>query len=375
MPIYGAEMTTFFDAVTSQDLARGAVFLGTGGGGDPYVGELFLRKQLAAGLQPRLVPVESLPDDAFVAAVAGIGAPTVLVEHLVSETALRTLLKHAETLYGRPLTAIISAEIGGANAMFPLAISAMTGLPVVDGDGVGRAVPHIEMTTFSIHGCPACPAVLADDLGNHAVVHATDDRTAEAMTRALTSALNGCIYGVLYPMSGADVKRSAVRGTVTQALEIGRHIRLARRAGNDPVAQVVRFLNGAGDGRHAKLLFAGKIADVIHETRDGFHWGQATIEAIGDRDNRMVVEIQNEFLVARHNGTTVAVVPDLLSILDTETAEPLTAEMLRYGARVSVVAYGAPAVLLTPESLKVVGPQQFGLPDTWKPFTNEDEAS
>ncbi|MFM0047336.1 DUF917 domain-containing protein [Paraburkholderia sediminicola] len=367
-------MTALFDAITSQDLARGAVFLGTGGGGDPYVGELFLRKQLAAGLQPRLVPVESLADDAFIATIAGIGAPTVLVEHLVSEAALKTLLKHAEALYGRPLDAIISAEIGGANAMFPLAISAMMGLPVVDGDGIGRAFPHIEMTTFSIHGCQACPAIFADDLGNHAVVHATDNRTAEAMVRALTSALNGCVYGVLYPMSGADVKRSAVRGTVTQALEIGRHIRLARRTSNEPVMEIVCFLDGRDDNRRAKLLFAGKIADVVHETRDGFHWGQVTIEAIGDRDNRMTVEIQNEFLVARRNGTTVAVVPDLLCILDTETAEPLTAEMLRYGARVSVVAYGAPPVLLTPESLKVVGPRQFGLPDTWKPFADPEAA-
>ena len=364
-------MTTFFDAVTSQDVARGAVFLGTGGGGDPYVGELFLRKQLAAGLQPRLIPVDALPDDAFVVAVAGIGAPTVLVEHLVSEAALKKLLKDAEAMYGRPLDAIISAEIGGANAMFPLAVSAMTGLPVVDGDGVGRAVPHIEMTTFSIHGCPACPALFADDLGNSAVVHAADDRTAEAMTRALTTALNGCVYGVLYPMSGADVKRCAVRGTVTQALEIGRHIRLSRHTSSEPVAEIVRFLDNRGDGRRARLLFVGKVSDVLHETRDGFHWGRLTIEAIGDRANKMIIEIQNEFLVARHNGRTVAVVPDLLSVLDTESAEPLTAEMLRYGARVSVVAYEAPAALLTAQSLEVLGPRQFGLPDTWQPFMDD----
>ena len=368
-------MITTFDAVTSQDLARGAVFLGTGGGGDPYVGELFLRKQLAAGLQPQVVPVDSLADDAFVVTIAGVGAPTVLVEHLVSESALLDLLARAEQMYARKIDAIISAEIGGANAMFPLAVSAMTGLPVVDGDGIGRAFPHIEMTTFSINGCRTSPAIFADDLGNYALIEAADDRTAEGMVRALTSALNGCIYGVLYPMSGADMKRSAVRGTVTQALEIGRHIRLARRNSDAPVQEVVRFLGSRGDNRRAAMLFSGKVVDVVQETRDGFHWGLVIIEAIGNRDDRMTVEIQNEFLVARHNGRAVAVVPDLLCILDTETAEPFTAEMLRYGARVSVVAYSAPAALLTPESLAVVGPDKFGLDDVWTPFaTPEAEA-
>ena len=77
-----------------QDMARGAVFLGSGGGGDPYVGELYLRRQLTEGRQARIVKAAELPDDAFVISIAGVGAPTVLVEHLVSTN---TLLRLART--------------------------------------------------------------------------------------------------------------------------------------------------------------------------------------------------------------------------------------------------------------------------------------
>jgi DUF917 family protein len=41
--------------------------------------------------------------------------------------------------------------------MFPLALSAISGIPVVDADGIGRAVPQLEMTTFSIYGVRATP--------------------------------------------------------------------------------------------------------------------------------------------------------------------------------------------------------------------------
>src|SRR6186713_1359993 len=115
-----------------QDMARGAVFLGSGGGGDPYVGELYVRQQLVEGRQAQIVSANELADDAFVVSIAGVGAPTVLVEHLVSTNTLLRLLKATETFHGRKVDALISAEIGGANSMFPLSLGARAGIPVVD---------------------------------------------------------------------------------------------------------------------------------------------------------------------------------------------------------------------------------------------------
>jgi DUF917 family protein len=128
-------MYTITSDIDVRDMARGAVLLGSGGGGDPYVGELYLRNQLAEGRSPQIMKASELRDDAFVVSIAGVGAPTVIVEHLVSTHTLSRLLEASESFYGRKIDALISAEIGGVNSMFPLALGTLAGIPIVDGDG------------------------------------------------------------------------------------------------------------------------------------------------------------------------------------------------------------------------------------------------
>jgi len=344
-----------------QDMARGAVFLGSGGGGDPYVGELYLRRQLAEGRQARIVKAAELSNDAFVISIAGVGAPTVLVEHLVSTNTLLRLLEASQQFYGRKVDALISAEIGGANSMFPLALGARAGIPVIDGDGMGRAFPHLEMTTFSVYGCSACPSVLMDDAGNVVHVQTTTDRIAEDVVRAICASLGSMIYGSFYPMSGKQAKQLAVHDTISHTLEIGRRIRAARESQSDPIRDLLEFLNQPAEQRHARELFSGRIVDVRHETRDGWHWGEALINSGRGDAPEFSVEIQNEYLIARHEGRTVTLVPDLIAVLDAESAEPLTAEMLSYGQRVTVIGYSAAPIMRRAESLKVFGPRMFGI--------------
>jgi DUF917 family protein len=342
-----------------SDMARGAVFLGSGGGGDPYVGELFVRGQFDAGRPPVIIDVDDLDDDAFVVSIAGMGAPTILVENLISERALLELVRRTEAFHGRKIDALISVEMGGVNSMFPLGLGARLGLPVIDGDGMGRAFPHLEMTSFSVYGKRASPLILLDDLGSLVTVDIENDRRTEELARTVVVALGALVNGAFYPMSGADAKQTTVRGTITQTLEIGRTIREARLGSADPVLALLDYLNGCPDGRPARLLFDGKIADVTHDTRDGWHWGQAAIYAADGSE--MTVDIQNEYIVARRDGRTVTVVPDIIAILDRESAEPLTGEMLRYGQRVTVIGYAAAPVMRRPEGLKVFGPRRFRL--------------
>ena len=350
---------------TVQDMARGAVLLGTGGGGDPYVGELFVRAQIKRGNYPRMISCEEVADGAFVVSIAGIGAPPVMAEHLVSEQTLRRLLTRAEAFYGRPIDALISAEIGGANSMFPLALSALSGIPVVDADGIGRAVPQLEMTTFSIYGARAMPGVLMDDSGNVVTVEAVSDAMAEQLCRTITAAMGSMAFMAAYPMSGTQVREVAVKRTLTQTLEIGRCIREARDGEEDIFEALTDYL-GSWDNRLARILFDGKIIDVVHEVRDSWHWGQVTIQALSGPSDICTIEIRNEYLVARINGETVTLVPDLIAILDRESGEPLTAEMLAYGQRVKVLGYAADDMLRRPESLLVLEPRRFGVDEDFR---------
>jgi DUF917 family protein len=350
-----------------QDMARGAVLLGTGGGGDPYIGELFVAAQIKKGNYPKVISCDEIAPDAFVLSIAGIGAPTVIVEHLVSEKTLRELLAQSESFYGRKIDALISAEIGGANSMFPLALSAISGIPVLDADGIGRAVPQLEMTTFSIYGVRATPGILMDDSGNVVTIRAASDRMAEELCRVISVAMGSMAFMALYPMSGKQAGDVAVKRSLTQTLEIGRCIRKARDTASDVFAELITYLN-SWQGRTARILFDGKITDVVHETRDSWHWGMTTIQALSNPVDVCTVQIRNEYIIARINGETVTLVPDLISILDRESGEPLTAEMLRYGQRVKVLGYSADPMLRRPESLEVLGPRQFGLDEDFRPI-------
>ena len=60
---------------------------------------------------------------------------------------------------------------------------------------------------------------------------------------------------------------------------------------------------------------------------------------------------------------TLAVVPDIISIMGAETAEPIPTEEVRYGQRVAVVILPAPPPMTTPRALQVVGPVPFGYPE------------
>ncbi len=352
-----------------QDLTRGAVLLGTGGGGDPYIGELLLRQELREGRCAEVIHPEDLADDALVVCVAGIGAPTVLIEHLQAKDVCQALLRTLEKHLGRSVDAIIPAEVGGLNSVIPLALGAQIGLPVVNADGMGRAFPHIDMVTYSVYGCPAYPMVLANELGDCVIIEgATSDRKVEDIARAVTGALGAMTYGALYPMSGRDVKDKAIHGSISYSLSIGESIRQARQHSADPVAALLDTLHRPDLQRHARLLFDGKVLDVKRETRDGWHFAKVEMTGLRNPDVHFTIELQNEYLRALHNEKTVCIVPDLIAALDRETAEPLTGERLKYGQRLKIIGVSADPIMRRDECLEVFGPKAFGFKEPFAPL-------
>ena len=61
--------------------------------------------------------------------------------------------------------------------------------------------------------------------------------------------------------------------------------------------------------------------DVQRETSEGFAEGSFTVEGLEvHRGKQLQIEFQNENLIARVNGSTVACVPDLICCLESEGA-------------------------------------------------------
>lgn len=74
----------------------------------------------------------------------------------------------------------------------------------------------------------------------------------------------------------------------------------------------------------------------------------------------MVIHFQNENLVAIRDGRVIASVPDLITVIERDTAKPVTTERLKYGLRVAVIGIPCDPKWRTPEGLQEVGPRYFG---------------
>ncbi len=339
-----------------EALAVGAAILGTGGGGNPYLGKLRCLQELRRGKPVALLSLEELADDARVVAIGGIGAPSVGIEKLAEGNEGVRALRALEAHYGHKIDALVAAEIGGGNAFEPLIAAAMTGLPVVDGDGMGRAFPEMQMTTFSIYGHASTPAAVADERGNVVLfAHTASEVWFERLARTAVVAMGGTALGVEAPMTGAYVKRAAVPGTVTQAIRLGNLVLEANRQHVNPIP----FLCVAERGVH---LIDAKIVDLKRHLRGGFSVGEIVLEGINAfTEDRARVVFQNEFLCFERGGKVEVSVPDLILILDADTGHAITTEVLRYGQRVAVLGLPSHPLLRTPEALRVVGPDAFGL--------------
>lgn len=350
-----------------EDLARGGAFLGTGGGGLPYIGRLIAEQAIRAHGKPKLLDVEEVADDSLVCCVAGFGAPTVQVEKLICGDEVAFAFSKLEEHLDRRIDAILPAEVGGSNSLVPIMLAAMRGLPIINADGMGRAFPELHMNSLCVHGIRATPLVVADEHLNFAIVHSADDCFAEQMVRALAVQMGLRVFVAGFPMSGRQLKAAAIRHTLTIAQGIGCAIRHGRQQGN-AVASLINYLRSTEHYRHAKVLFDGKIIDLIRETARGFSVGRCRMTSLNGGKIDAEVSFQNENLMITVDGEVKAMVPDLVCIVDRDTAEPIPTPELRYGQRVKVIGTSAPAQIRTSAALAVFGPAAFGLEHPFTPI-------
>lgn len=348
------------------DLAYGAALLGTGGGGSPWIGRLAAEACLDQGGEIRMIAPTELDPDALAVTVAMVGAPTIMTEKLFRGDEMTQALALLERLHGRPVAAILPVEVGGLNSTIPLVAAGRLGLPVIDADGMARAFPEVQMVSFGIAGIAAAPMVLVNEHGDHALVQSAANPRVEAMARAICGALGGVVHAASYAMRGADVQAHAIPGTMSLAIALGAARRRAREGGGDPLAAVLGALAAGGVHGPARPLARGRITDLDRSEKGGFTLGRATIATASGAE--VVLEFRNENLLARAGGVVLGIVPDLIAVLDTETAEPVPTEELRYGQRVTLLGIGAPPVFLTPQALAVVGPGGFGLDHPYTPL-------
>jgi len=337
-----------------HDIAAGSAVLGTGGGGDPYIGELAALRSLDEFGPPRLIGVDEIVDTDRVVIPFMVGSPVPLIEKFPLGKELTNAYHALSRFLSDPVTAVMPVEIGGVNSMVPLSLSSRLGKPVVDADCMGRAFPEGQLITLTLDGIGMSPVSLADERGNSVILETCDNFWLERFSRSLAIDFGAIAAGVGAPLTGRQVRESTVHGSLSYAERIGRAIREARAAKQDGVAAILSETRGFE-------IFRGKITDVQRRIERGWTLGEAILEGSeGYAGSRLVVRFQNENLVAIRDDAIVASVPDLITILDADLGDAITTEHLRYGYRVVVVGIRCDAKWRTPAGIALAGPRHFG---------------
>ncbi|XP_050418266.2 uncharacterized protein LOC126831681 isoform X1 [Patella vulgata] len=402
----------------------GAGIFGCGGGGSPHIGRLRSLEAVRKGKKIRIISPERLlrnadPDKDLVVVVAFMGAPLIMYEQLVSSVETTGALKAMEELYniggyedgklkntegvevksragmtfiedyqpqtdkstttgnigGKKIIALMSAEIGGMNAIEPFLVGADLDIPIIDADGMGRAFPEVQMFCPYMYGVSPYPATLVDDRNRRAVMLQTPSAKHLEHHFRDTVVEMGCSGGlVLSALRKHEVYTKTILYSVSHAWRLGNAILRARLEKISPIDAILAEEN-------SKHIMTGKVQDVQRETTAGFNKGRLIIEGLETFMNqRLLIEFQNENLVVlqlAEDGKTIvgdalACVPDLIMLVDADTCEPITTEEMKYGMRVAVVVLASHALLRTETALRFVGPQAFRYPDTVKfqPFAD-----
>ena len=357
-------------------LAFGAMLLSSGAAGteeNVVAVTLMLREALATHGPVRVLEPDEADPDALGVRVAIVGSPVLLREKPPSGAEIQEALRILEADCGERASAVIGWEMEGNNGLVPLILAAQTGLPVVDVDGMGRAFPRIDQSTYAVAGLPITPLAITEPGGDRAVLESS---SIEQLARLVTVDFGGWAVMACRPLRIADAVAAGVPGAWARALELGERW-LPERERSDPAPERERAATAAarrvgtgpaspeGMAERARasggfLLARGKVTEVQWETSEGFPHGTAVVQDLDDDESFVRLEMQGEYLVALANGEPVVTCPDIICCLDAETGRVVGTARVRCGCVIDVVALPAPAQWMCPAALRRVNPRAFG---------------
>ena len=358
-----------------EDFIRGCLFMGTGGGGGVEWGMEVLTAALDEGLAIEWVDVSEIPDDAWTCTPYGMGsiAPPSpetqaqierleLVDrlgHRAMEAAVQELGEYA----GVEIGAIVPSELGAGNTPAPLITGVRLGIPVVDGDYAGRAIPEEMQGTPYLYEKDSFPLASVDRWGNVVILkEACSPHMLERIGKMMAVAAFGQCTIAATLLNGREMKDIIVPGTLTKCLSLGRAIRQARERGDDPVQAAIEHNGGW-------LLFEGEVTGKDWEDREGYMIGTTHIKGIGaSAGHTFDVWFKNENHVSWLDRVPYVCSPDLVTIADRDTGEGFTNTVIAAGHRVAVVGIKGLEAFRSKRGLAGAGPRYFGFDIDYVPI-------
>jgi DUF917 family protein len=339
-----------------EDILLGCTVLGTGGGGELNEGLDRVNDDLARGREFRLLSLDEVPDDALIASPYFCGALTAEMSEEVQEDLVA--FQALQEYLGRDISATVASELGGGNTASALSVAANLGIPIVDGDPCGRAVPELQHSTFFINQVSIAPMALANKFGDVVIIRdVTDSFKAEKLARSIAVASEGYVGVTDHPQTGKELKRSIIGGTLSTAGRIGSALRQTHDC--HEVAK-------AGGGL---VVFKGEILNSGWSDDGGFTVGEVHVDGTDEyKGRRFKIWFKNEFLMSWIDDAVHVTAPDLICVLRRDDAMPVTSPSCVKGMNIVVVALPASEAWRGEKGRATMGPQYFGFDCQYVPM-------
>jgi hypothetical protein len=264
---------------------------------------------------------------------------------------------------GKKINAVVPLELGGASTPGCIGAGISIGIPTVDGDYTGRAIPEIPQTTPYLNGFPLWPLAVVDEFGNTSIIKdAMNYRVVEKMGKKISEVAFGLTGDTGFLLTGKEMKKAILPGTLSKSLMLGRLIREARESGKDPVKTIVEELKGW-------LLIKGTLTKKETENKEGYYWGEHTVTGENDYEgDKVKVWFKNENHVCWKNDKVIATSPDSIIVINSETGEPITNPNLKEGDKVAVFGIEAVEGFRSEKGIGILGPKYFGFEFDYVPI-------
>jgi len=335
-----------------ESMLVGVGILGTGGGGDPeFFGKPLVEWDLKRGREYRIISPEKVKDDAFIVSGGYAGSVSAytsigdMLQKWEEKYELLEALRIMESIFNRKVDHVVPFELGGANTPAILSLAARIGISAIDGDGLGRAAPETQMSSFLGHGISITPMPFVDREGNAIIVkHAASYTYPDELMRLALDLNGGIGANNHYPMNGKQLKMSVIPNTITFSIKVGDAVLNAIDSKRDPVEAFVEISKGFE-------LFKGRVKEMRGKDVQAHYIAEATLEGLDEYSGKtMKIIFKNEAMLAKINGQTVTVFPDLICMINPETGKGIMTTSIKPGIEMAVV--GVPAHERLRECLK-----------------------
>lgn len=315
-------------------LAYGAAFYGSGGGGKLQAGFTIIDNMAEEGLNSvELMSVSEMGDGyAIPVALIGSAAEAGDDEDFRSQikTAGRAMMKELEK-QGKRVECIISGELGGENTIVAAYAAAALGIPLLDADCQGRAVPELGTSLHAINQIKSTPLVIAagDEEVDIIVTYPANPLDAdviERIARSICVTYGGTAALSTWPVNRVDVETKLLADEIKKCIQIGKLFVEIAKEKEDMSTNIEKQLN-------CEVLTKGTVKSVEMDISGGFETGKVTVD---NTHGQYKVYFKNESLLARNEvGQVTAKAPDLICMVDLDNYKPLTNADLEVGMNVA----------------------------------------